>query len=104
MKALVIPALRNFILGVIALGVVLFLPAQTLNYWQAWVFIMVFMVLLSVSTAYFSIKDPALIERRKQAGPAAEQTTGQKIFIFGKSPGDRFEQRRPPIDNHHRTV
>jgi protein-S-isoprenylcysteine O-methyltransferase Ste14 len=88
MKALIIPALRNFLLGVIAFGVVLFLPAWTLNYWQAWVFIMVFMVLVSAGGIYFSIKDPELIERRKQVGPTAEQTTGQKIFIFVAILGD----------------
>ena len=44
LKSLILPTLSSFIPGVIALGVVLFLPAWTLNYWQAWVFIMVFMV------------------------------------------------------------
>jgi protein-S-isoprenylcysteine O-methyltransferase Ste14 len=82
LKSLSLPAIRNFLLGVIALGVVLFLPAWTLNYWQAWVFILVFMVLVTVTGLYFSIKDPALMERRKQAGPAAEQSTGQKIMIM----------------------
>jgi protein-S-isoprenylcysteine O-methyltransferase Ste14 len=81
LKSLIIPTLTNFVFGVIALGVVLFLPAWTLNYWQAWVFILVFMVGVTASGVYFSIKDPALMERRKQAGPAAEQSTGQKIMI-----------------------
>lgn len=64
----------------IALGVVLFLPAWTLNYWQAWAFILVFLGLVTLSGVYFSIKNPALLERRKPAGRAA-QTTGQKITI-----------------------
>ena len=81
LKSLILPTLSSFIPGVIALGVVLFLPAWTLNYWQAWVFIIVFMVLVTVTGVYFSIKDPALMERRKQAGPAAEQSAGQKIMI-----------------------
>jgi protein-S-isoprenylcysteine O-methyltransferase Ste14 len=82
-KTLIIPTITSFLAGVIGLGVVLFLPAWTINYWQAWVFIVVFSVLVSASGLYFSIKDPALMERRKQAGPAAEQTTGQKILITG---------------------
>ena len=81
LKKLIIPAVGNFLLGVIALGVVLFLPAWTLNYWQAWVFDILFMGLITITGIYFSIKDPALMERRKQAGPAAEQSTGQKIMI-----------------------
>jgi hypothetical protein len=43
MNKLIIPTLRTFLLGAIVLGVLLFLPAWTLNYWQAWVFIIVFM-------------------------------------------------------------
>lgn len=81
LKKLILPTMTNFLLGVIALGVVLFLPAWTLNFWQAWVFILVFLVLVTLTGVYFSIKDPALMERRKQAGPAAEQSTGQKIMI-----------------------
>jgi len=75
-------AIKTFLFGVVALGTVLFLPAGTLNYWQAWVFILVFMALLALSGAYFFVKDPALIGRRKEAGPAAEQSTGRKINIM----------------------
>lgn len=81
LKSLIVPTLTSFLVGVLALGIVLFLPAWTLNYWQAWAFILVFMVLVTGTGLYFSIKDPALMERRKQAGPAAEQSTGQKIMI-----------------------
>ena len=81
LKSLLLPTLASFVPGVIVLGLVLFLPAWTLNYWQAWVFILVFMILISLTGIYFSIKDPALMERRKQAGPAAEESTGQKIMI-----------------------
>ncbi len=65
LKSLILPTLGGFLFGVIALGVVLFLPAWTLAYWQAWAFILVFMGLVSLNGLYFSIKDPALIERRK---------------------------------------
>jgi protein-S-isoprenylcysteine O-methyltransferase Ste14 len=79
MNKLIFPTLRNFLIGAILLGVLLFLPAGTFNYWQAWVFIAVFMVTVSVFGVYFSLKDPELIERRTQAGPGAEQSTLQKI-------------------------
>jgi protein-S-isoprenylcysteine O-methyltransferase Ste14 len=81
MNKLIIPTLRNFLLGVIALGALLFLPAGTLNYWQAWVFIILFMVLLTTQGIYLSIKDPELLERRRQIAPAG-QSTKQKIFII----------------------
>ncbi len=81
LKSILLPTLRGFLLGVIALGVVLFLPAWTLNYWEAWAFIIVFIGLVTLSSVYFSIKDPNLIERRKPAGRAAK-TIGQKINIL----------------------
>jgi protein-S-isoprenylcysteine O-methyltransferase Ste14 len=81
MKNLIIPTLRTFLLGAIALGVLLFLPAWTLNYWQAWVFIVVFMGSVNAIGVYLSIKDPELLERRKKAGPAAETRMAQKIII-----------------------
>ncbi len=79
MTKLLLQTLATFVGGALLLGLLLFLPAGTFNYWQAWVFIVVFMITISIFGVYFSIKDPALIERRKQAGPAAEQSTLQKI-------------------------
>lgn len=76
---LLLQAILTFIAGAVFQGLLLFLPAGTFNYWQAWVCIAVFMVTVSIFGVYFSIKDPALMERRKQAGPAAEQSTLQKI-------------------------
>jgi protein-S-isoprenylcysteine O-methyltransferase Ste14 len=81
MNKLVIPTLKTFMLGAIALGLLLFLPAWTLNYWQAWVFIVVFMTSANAIGVYLSLKDPELLERRKKGGPAAEQSTAQKIII-----------------------
>ena len=81
MNTLPIQTARTFLIGAIALGVLLFLPAWTLAYWQAWVFIVVFMISVNVIGLYLSLKDPALLERRKKVGPG-EQSTTQKIIIF----------------------
>src|SRR5262245_7465016 len=81
MNKLILQTLGTFLMGAVALGLLLFLPAGTLNYWQAWVFIVVFMTSVSVIGVYLSLKDPALLERRKKIGPAAEQSTPQKIII-----------------------
>jgi protein-S-isoprenylcysteine O-methyltransferase Ste14 len=77
---LILQSIGTFLAGSLLLGLLLFLPAGTFNYWQAWIFIVVFMITMSVFGIYFSVKDPALIERRKQVGPAAEQSTLQKII------------------------
>jgi protein-S-isoprenylcysteine O-methyltransferase Ste14 len=81
MKKLILPTLRTFVIGAVALGIMLFLPAWTLAYWQAWVFIVVFMVCVNAIGLYLSVKDPALLERRKKVGPAEEQGTAQKIIM-----------------------
>jgi len=81
MNKLILQTLSTFLIGAIVLGVLLFLPAGTLNYWQGWVFIVVFMISVSAIGVYLSLKDPALLERRKNIGPAAEQSTTQKIII-----------------------
>lgn len=81
MGKLIIQTLITFLIGVIALGVLLFLPAGTLHYWQAWVFIIVFMVSVCAIGLYLAIKNPALLERRKKFGPTKEQSPVQKIAI-----------------------
>jgi protein-S-isoprenylcysteine O-methyltransferase Ste14 len=81
MNKLITQTLSTFLIGVGILGVLLFLPAWTLNYWQAWVFIVVFMTSVIVIGLYLSLKDPALLERRKKFGPTQEQSPAQKIII-----------------------
>jgi protein-S-isoprenylcysteine O-methyltransferase Ste14 len=78
---LIIQTLGTFLLGAFLLGLLLFLPAGTFNYWQAWVFIVVFMTSVSIIGVYLSLKDPALLERRQNIGLAAEQSRVQKIII-----------------------
>jgi protein-S-isoprenylcysteine O-methyltransferase Ste14 len=81
MSKLIIQTFATFLIGGLLLGALLFLPAGTLNYWQAWAFIVVFMTFVTVIGVYLSLKDPALLERRKNIGPAAEQSLAQKIII-----------------------
>jgi protein-S-isoprenylcysteine O-methyltransferase Ste14 len=81
MSKLIIQTLSTFLIGAVILGVLLFLPAWTLNYWQAWVFIVVFMTSVNIIGVYLSLKDPALLERRKKFGPTKEQSPAQKIAI-----------------------
>jgi protein-S-isoprenylcysteine O-methyltransferase Ste14 len=76
---LLLQSFATLVGGTVVLWLVLFLLAGTFDYWQAWVLVPVFTVATIVYGIYFSIMDPALIERRKQAGPAAEQSRLQKI-------------------------
>ncbi len=64
-------------------GVLLFVPAGTLRYWQAWVFLAVFTILSLYSAVYLFRKNPAVVERRMRAGPKAETRAVQKVVAAG---------------------
>ena len=82
MNKLIIPTLKSLVVGVVILGLLLFLLAGTLDYWQAWALIAVFVLGSNAIGIYLSIRDPELLERRKQAGPGAETRPARKIIIL----------------------
>jgi protein-S-isoprenylcysteine O-methyltransferase Ste14 len=75
--------LASGLFGLVFFGVLLFWPAGTLQYWQAWVFIAVFMVATLVPSIYLAVNDPAALQRRLKAGPMAETRLVQKLVIIG---------------------
>jgi protein-S-isoprenylcysteine O-methyltransferase Ste14 len=58
----------------------LFLPAGTFHYWQAWVFLAVFALSTWIPSVYLMRTNPAALERRMR-GPSAETRTLQRILI-----------------------
>jgi protein-S-isoprenylcysteine O-methyltransferase Ste14 len=84
----------------IALWVVLFVPAWTLHYWQAWLYWLVFAILQIAGTVYLLRRDPKLIERRLSAGPAAEQEASQKIIMTVASVCFALTFIVPGLDRH----
>lgn len=80
MKNLYIRAFVGSLFGVIAMAALLFIPAWTFNYWQAWAFMAVFVGSSSAITIYLASHDPKLLERRMSAGPTAEKEKAQKII------------------------
>lgn len=69
--------------GILSWILILLLPAGTLHYWQAWVFIAVFTVATIVPTVYLARANPAALQRRMRAGPRAEPRKAQKFIIAG---------------------
>lgn len=67
-------------LGLVAFGLLLFLPAGTFHYWQAWVFLAVFALSTWIPSVYLMRTNPAALERRMR-GPLAETRTTQRILI-----------------------
>ncbi|MCG7611506.1 MULTISPECIES: methyltransferase family protein [Mycobacterium] len=69
------------VFGLLALGALLFVPAGTFNYWQAWVFLTVYAVMAIASTVYLLSKDKAVVERRMRVVQKAESRPVQKGVI-----------------------
>jgi len=80
MNALNKKAFGGLLKLVIILAMLLFLPAWTIYYWQAWVFLSVFSISALLITIYLAKKDPKLLERRVNGGPASEKEKSQKII------------------------
>jgi protein-S-isoprenylcysteine O-methyltransferase Ste14 len=75
-------AFGGFLRLIIAMATSLFLPAWTLDYWQAWMFLAVFSMLVLAITVYLMKNDPELLERRIHAGSRAENERSQRIIQF----------------------
>jgi protein-S-isoprenylcysteine O-methyltransferase Ste14 len=76
-------AIAQSLLGFVYFGVLLFLPAGTFNYWQAWVFIAVFTATTAGPSIYWALKRPEVLRRRMSAGPIAEARPAQKVIVTG---------------------
>jgi len=80
MKHLFAKAFGGLVGLLLVIAALLFLPAWTVDFWQAWVFLTVFGVAALGITLYLMEKDPKLLERRVQAGPTAEKERSQKVI------------------------
>jgi protein-S-isoprenylcysteine O-methyltransferase Ste14 len=70
-----------------AMGLLLFISAGTILYWQAWGYLAVFFGSSIYTTIYLLKNDPALLKRRLSGGPTAEKRTIEKIIMFFTSAG-----------------
>lgn len=59
----------------------LFTPAGTFAYWQAWVFLAAYLSASLAITLYLLKNDPKLLKRRMRGGPIAEALRVQKIIM-----------------------
>jgi protein-S-isoprenylcysteine O-methyltransferase Ste14 len=71
----------------LAMGLLIFVSAGTLSYWQGWVYLAIFFGASALTTRYLMEKDPALLERRMSGGPTAETRPIQKFIMLWASLG-----------------
>lgn len=75
-KDLLTKALTKYLLGVIVLGLLLFLPAGSLHYWQGWLLMGILFVPMAVAGIVMMAKNPELLRKRLKAKEKeAEQKT-----------------------------
>lgn len=72
---------------VAVMGLLLFVAAGTVHFWQAWVYLSIFTGASVLTTLYLMRKDTALLERRMSGGPTAEKQPAQKFIMLCTSIG-----------------
>ena len=77
-KGLLTQAVAKFFLGVILLGVLIFLPAWSLHYWQGWLLMSILFVPMFVAGLVMLAKNPDLLRKRLNA---KEQEAEQKTVV-----------------------
>ncbi|MBR5344958.1 MAG: isoprenylcysteine carboxylmethyltransferase family protein [Clostridia bacterium] len=71
-------AIVKFLAGVVLVGALLFLPAWTLNYWQAWLLVGILFVPMFVAGLILMKKNPDLLRKRLNA---KEEQGEQKAVV-----------------------
>ena len=74
--------IRGFIRLQLVLAILLFLPAGSIRFWEAWLYCGLFGGSVLFITGYFLKVDPGFMERRMQIGPGAEPSKTQKVVQF----------------------
>ena len=75
---LFIEAIVKFIFGVIIIGILIFLPANTINYWNGWLFMGLLFIPMFIAGIVMMIKSPELLKKRLNA---KEKESKQKEVI-----------------------
>jgi len=81
MSSLHVKAWLGLVFLAVVMGLLVFVPAGTVHYWQGWVFLGVFFAASLAQTLYLMKYDPALLQRRLAGGPTAEKTPTQRIIM-----------------------
>ena len=75
---LFLEAIIKFILGVAVIGLLIFIPANTINYWNGWIFMGLLFIPMFIAGIVMMIKSPELLKKRLNA---KEKENEQKEVI-----------------------
>ena len=77
--ALLSMTLTRFLAGFFLIGCMLFFPAGTLRFWEAWLYMGLLFVPVAIVCVVLFIKDPELLERRLRT--RERETTQKKVIV-----------------------
>src|SRR5260221_14733240 len=80
-------AFRGLVILFLITAALLFGAAGTLDYWQAWLYLVAYFAASIAITLYLVRKDPALLERRMSGGPFAGKEPAPRIIMLLTSLG-----------------
>lgn len=75
-------AMIKFLLGVLLIGLLLFIPANTIYYWNGWLFMGILFVPMFIAGIVLMIKNPELLRKRLNA-KEKENEQKQVIAVSG---------------------
>ena len=75
-------AIIKFMLGVLIIGLLLFIPANTINYWNGWLFMGLLFIPMFIAGIFMMVKSPNLLRKRLNA---KEKENEQKEVILYSS-------------------
>ena len=87
MASLAVRAWFALVVLAAAVGLLLLMPAGTMAYWQAWVYLGIFVGASALTTVFLIRRDPALLERRMRGGPTAEKRPVERLIMVFTSLG-----------------
>lgn len=72
-------AMVKFILGVLIIGLLLFIPANTIKYWNGWIFMGLLFIPMFIAGVIMMLKSPDLLRKRLNA---KEKENEQKQVVL----------------------
>jgi len=82
MKSLAQKTVIGFIQLILGLGCMLFIPAGTFDFWQAWVYLFIFGAAIALILIYLYKKDRQLLERRLNRTEKGKNQQGIQVYIY----------------------
>ena len=76
---LFVQAIGKFLFGLVLIGLLLFLPAWSLKYWNGWLFLGILFVPMFIAGIVMMFKNPELLKKRLNA---KEEQPEQKTVLF----------------------